>query len=463
MAATPRPELRPTPRLLPLALALLFLAALVASSAMAENWPHWRGPRFDGTSHETGLPTTWSADTLAWTLPLPGAGGSTPVVWGDRIFLTTTVEGSEDLRVMAVSREGKELWSHTVGQGSNETFAQFAIEVTAASPSPVTDGERLYTLFTTASLTAFDLDGKVLWQKNLAEQYGAPNTYFGLSSSPLVYEGKLIFQNLHTDRQLVLALDPKTGEELWVHDRKTDARAECLHSYTSPMPLGSGGDAQVLIHGADYVTGHRLSDGGEVWRHGGLNPEESYNPAYRLVASVAVAEGLVIVPTAKRGPVYGLRPEGASGDVTATGRHRAWKLDRGTPDVPSPVVADGLVYLGGENGRLTVLDAGSGETVYAERVHQSTHRGSPVLADGKIYLTATDGTVSVVKPGRSFEVLAKNSLDDRLAASPAISQGTLYLRGYKALYAVGGAAAKPEAESKPAEGDDGATTEESRR
>lgn len=455
MTPTPRPHRRRAHRLLPFALGLCLAAAPVVSPvvapAAAENWPHWRGPRFDGTSHETGLPTTWSAETLAWTLPLPGPGGSTPVVWGDRIFLTTTTEGSDDLQVLAVDRKGEVLWRHTVGQGSLEVFARFAIETTPASPSPVTDGERLYTLFGTGTLTAFDFDGKVLWQKDLAKEYGAPNTYFGLSSSPLVWNGTLIFQNLHTDRQLVLALDPKTGDELWVHDRKTDARAECLHSYASPMPFDAGDTPQVLVHGADYITGHRLSDGAEVWRHGGLNPEESYNPAFRLVASPVVAGDLVVVPSAKRGPVYALRPAGASGDVTAGGRHRAWLLDRGTPDVPSPLVHDGLLYLAGENGRLTVVDIANGETVYAERVHQSTHRGSPVLADGKLYLTATDGTVSVIRPGRTFEVLAQNTLDDRLAASPAISEGVLYLRGDKGLHAVGGAVAEPEAKGEAAD------------
>ena len=152
---------------------------------------------------------------------------------------------------------------------------------------------------------------------------------------------------------------------------------------------------------------------------------------------IASGDGLIVIPTAKRGPVFGLRPGAAKGWIKEGAPQLAWKLDKGTPDVPSPLVADGLVYLSGENGRLTVLDAKSGETVYAERVHQSPHRGSPVLADGKLYLTATDGTVSVVRPGRSFEVLAKNRVDGgRLAASPAISEGTIYLRSYEALFAI---------------------------
>ena len=437
---------RRQPRRLVLSLLLTTLVMLlVAPPLSAENWPHWRGPHFDGTSTETGLPTTWGADeNLHWKLELPGPGGSTPVVWGDRIFLTTSVEDSEDLRVLAVGRDGSLLWSRTAATGSKEVFAQFAIETTSASPSPVTDGERVVALFGTATLVAYDFNGEELWRRELAEDYGAPNTYFGLSSSPLILDGKVIVQNLHTDRQLLAAFDVATGETAWVHDRTTDARAECLHSYASPVPFGSGDDAQVLIHGADYVSGHRPGDGAEVWRHGGLNPADSYNPAFRLVASPVVAGDLVVVPTAKRGPVYGLRPGGANGNVTGKTEHRAWLLDRGTPDVPSPVVHDGLVYLSGENGRLTVLDAASGETLFAERVHQSTHRGSPVLADGKLFLTATDGTVSVLKPGKTLEVLAKNHLEDRLAASPAISDGTIFLRGNKALYAVGMVAPAPE-------------------
>ena len=428
-----------------LLLILTLLSPTLAAPAAAENWPHWRGPNLDSTSGETGLATTWSAgeegsENVRWRYDLPGPASSSPIVWGERIFVVATEKDGDGLLVLAIDRDGKWLWTTPADQGSVEIFEQFAHETNAATPSPVTDGERLWALFGTANLLALDAaSGEVAWQADLAKRYRRPNMYFGLSTSPLLRGDRLYLQLLHTDAQLVVALDKATGEEVWVRRRETDARDECLHSYTSVMPFapGAGAEEQLLVHGADYISAHSFADGAEVWRYGTLNPRSSYNSMFRLVATPVAAGGLVVVPTAKRGPVFGLRPGKATGHITEGAPQVAWKLDKGTPDVPSPSISDGLVYLSGENGKLTVLDAASGETVYAERVHQSQHRGSPVLADGKLYLSATDGTVSVLRPGRKFEVLAKNKIDaGRLAASPAISGGTIYLRTYEALFAV---------------------------
>ena len=418
----------------------LFLA--FTAHLEAENWPHWRGPRFDGTSAATGLPSQWGeGKSIRWRLELPGDSAATPIVWGDRIFLTSTDEGSQDLVVMAVGRDGKVVWKKTVAQGAyNFTggLAQFRTETSPASPSPVTDGKHLWVLFGNGILAGLDFDGNEAWRLDLEKRYGKLSLYFGLSSSPFLSGDRLFIQALNTNGQLVVALEKGTGKELWKHERATDARAECLHAYTSPQTLGSGAQELLLVHGADYVSAHRVADGVELWRHGGLNPKDGYNPSLRLVATPVFADGLLVVPSAKRGPVYGLDPTGAEGDITGAAKHTRWHLERGTPDVPSPLVHGGLVYLSGENGRLTCLDAKSGETVYAERVHGSTHRGSPVHADGKVFLTATDGTVSVVRAGRRYELLAKNTVDERLAASPAIADGVIYLRSYEALYAIGG-------------------------
>ncbi len=423
--------------------ALLALLLLV-TPAVAGNWPHWRGPHLNSISGETGLPMTWSAGedgekNVRWRYDLPGPAASTPIVWGDRIFVTSTIKDADGLLVMALDRDGKLLWKKNADEGAVKVFEQFAHETNAAAPSPVTDGEHLYVLFGTANLFSFDMDGQVAWKVDLEERYGRPKTYFGLSASPLLRGDHLYLHLLHTDAQLVLALDKATGKEVWKRERPTDATDECLHSYASVMPFqpAGGGDELLLVHGADYISAHSFKDGAEAWRFGTLNPKDNYNPMFRLVSSPIAHDGLVVVPTAKRGPVFGVRPGAAKGSIQDGAQQLAWKLDKGTPDVPSPLIADGLVYLSGENGRLTVVDAESGETVYAERVHQSQHRGSPVLADGKLFLTGTDGTVSVLRPGRKFEVLAKNKIDaGRLSASPAISQGTIYLRSYDALFAI---------------------------
>ena len=404
---------------------ILLILLTSAGAAWAENWPQWRGPRLDGTSAESGLPTRWSrTENLRWRLELPGPAASTPIVWEDRIFLTSTREDGDELLLLAVSRDGEILWERVADRGSVEVFSFARHETSPASPSPVTDGEHVWALFATGKLVSFDLDGRLVWETDLAARYGRPNMYFGLAMSPLLHGDRLYLQLLHTDAQLVLALDKATGREVWKIERPTDARDECLHSYASPVPFGD----TVLIHGADYITAHRMTDGAELWRYGTLNPAESYNSAYRLVATPVVDGDLVVVPTAKRGPVFGLRPAAAKGRITAASGGVSWALERGTPDVPSPLVHDGLVYLGGERGTLTVLDAGSGEKLYDERIHEGPHRASLVHAEGKLFLSGTDGTVSVLRPGGKPELLAKNELGEYLAASPAISGGTIYLR-----------------------------------
>ena len=437
---------------------LIAVLALLAVPAHGENWPQWRGPHFDGVSHETGLPGVWSYSeqgqkNIAWRVDLPGPGTSTPIVWGDHIFLTSTEKAGETVWVLAFDRDGNALWKTRADSGSFKVIEQFAHETNAAAPSPVTDGELVWALFGTGKLVALDFAGKIRWTVDLAERYGKPNMYFGFSASPLLYGEHLYLHWLHTDAQLVFALDKKTGEEVWKQERATDATGECLHSYASLMPfVPAGGKPQVLVHGADYLSAHHPKTGDELWRYGTLNPKDNYNTMFRLVSTPVSADGLIVVPTAKRGPVFGLRP---GADVKAGSIGHAWKLNQGTPDVPSPLIAGDLVYLAGENGRLAVLDARTGDTVYAERVHQSQHRGSPVLADGKLFLTATDGTVSVVRAGRKFEVLAKNKIDgERLSASPAVSGGRIYLRTYDGLFAVtdipdaGGSKGEP-ASSRP--------------
>lgn len=262
--------------------------------------------------------------------------------------------------------------------------------------------------------------------------------YHGMSSSPLLDGERLYLQLLHTNEQIVLALDKNTGKEIWKHVRQTDAQEESLHSYASPFMYRFDGQEFLLVHGADYITAHDLKDGRELWRSGGLNNPDNYNLYFRLVTSPVAAAGLIVAPSAKNGPVLGINPKNAAGDITNTPAHFHWKLTQNTPDVPSPLIYDGLVYLCRENGALLCLDAKTGKEYYMERTHNQRHRASPVYADGKIYLTATDGTVTVVKAGKQFEIIAQNMIGERLSASPAISGGRIYLRSYKALYAIGG-------------------------
>jgi outer membrane protein assembly factor BamB len=411
---------------------ILFLFFLLSDSmASAENWPHWRGPRRDGTSTETKLPVKWSqTENVLWRVPLPGEAAATPVVWGDRIFVTST--SGNDLVLLCIGKEGKILWQRTAGTGSATAKGD---EANLAAPSPTTDGKYVWAFFGSGDLVCFDFEGKQIWKTNLQQRYGKFNLNFVMSSSPLLDGNGLYLQLMHTDAALILALDKGTGKEIWKHQRSSDARDECKHSYASPFLYRDGKQEFLLIHGADYITAHRLNDGSEIWRCGGLNPKDSYNPSLRFVASPVAMPGLIVVPSAKNGPVLGLRPDG-KGNITDNKQFYVWKMMAGTPDVPSPLIQDGLLYLCRENGDLTVIDAKTGQKLYLEHTHQSRHRASPVYGEGKIYITSREGVVTVVKAGRQFKMLAQNSLAESIAASPVISNGILYIRTYKALYAI---------------------------
>src|SRR5207253_445091 len=231
---------------------------------------------------------------------------------------------------------------------------------------------------------------------------------------------------LHSGGWSIIAIDKKTGADVWKVNRPTDAREECEHSYASTCLWSNDRDKYLIVHGCDYATAHRLSDGGEIWRLGDLNPKNRYDRTLRFVASAVAVPDLIVVPTAKNGPVIAVKPE-ATGMITAGSPFEQWRKPHNTPDVPSPLVHDGLVYLCSERGVLSCMDAKTGTEHYQQRLHSARYRASPLYADGKIYCTARDGTVSVAKAGPTFELLATNQLPDQLAASPAISNGRIYL------------------------------------
>lgn len=418
-------------------IAAICLTAAVAP-ARAENWPSWRGPHMNGLSGETGLPTTWSpTEGVAWKLALPGAAGSTPVIWGDQIFLTSA--DKNDLILMAVTTAGKEQWRIKLGSGDKAARGD---EGNLASPSPSTDGKHVWAFVGTGDLVCCTVAGKEVWRQDLQEKYGKFKIQFGMSSTPILYQGRLYLQLIHgegdpkTREAKVVCLEADSGKQVWVQERPSEAHSENEHSYASPTLYVDDKQAFLLTHGADYVIAHRLEDGKELWRAGDLHPPGRYDPTLRLVASPVANEGLIIVPSAKGGQVLALKP-GGMGDITKSSEFRLWTWGR-TPDVPSPIIDHGLVYLCREDGILICLDAKTGEKYYDnKRTHAHRHRASPVLADGKIYITSRDGVISVVKAGKEFELLSQNKMDEDISASPAISNGRIYLRGFQHLWAIG--------------------------
>ncbi|MEE2937273.1 MAG: PQQ-binding-like beta-propeller repeat protein [Planctomycetota bacterium] len=405
--------------------------------SLADNWGSWRGPNHNGVSREKDVPRQWSQDSnVAWRTELPGPAGATPVVWGDQVFLTT-IDG-ESLMLMCFGIDGQEQWRRQVGKGNKKARGD---EGNSASPSPITDGMHVWSFMGTGDLACFTVAGEPVWKTNLQQRYGKFNIAFGMSATPVMHENRLFFQLIHgdgkpdTQEAIVVAIDATTGEHLWKVDRITGASKENEHSYASPILYDHGGTTLLITHGADYTIAHSLLDGKEIWRLGGLNPQgKSYHPTLRFVSSPAAADGIVICPTAKNGPVFAVIPN-QQGNLTDSDAV-LWIRDDHTPDVPSPLIHEDLVYLCRENGMLLVLDRETGEEVYMNRTHSHRHRASPVYADGHLYLTARDGKISVVKAGRDFEIVAQNETGESMSASPVIANGTIYLRTFEALWAI---------------------------
>lgn len=411
-----------------------FVVLVAAVPAVAENWPQWRGPKNNGVSGETGLPAEWTEiKNVVWTIPLPGRSGATPCIWGDRIFLTSTVDGGSDLLALCLDKSGTEVWRKVVGKGQVNARKD---EGDAASPSPVTDGKHVWVLFGTGDMACFDPDGKEAWRLNLEKRYGKLQFDFGMHSTPALHDGRLYLQMLHRKAQHVVCIDGATGDEVWKIDRPSDGKDECLNSYASPFVWSDGKDAYLVTHGNDYTVAHELKDGSERWRVAGLNPPDKYNKTLRFVASPVGTPDLIVSPSAKEKGVVAIKP-GARGKIEEGSEYEQWRLPRGTPDVPCPLVVGDLVYLLGAGGSLTCLDAKTGKTVYDKTPRGGTYRASPVAADGKLYLTARDGVVTVVQGGPTYKVLASNQLPDTFTASPVVSGGRIYLRGFKNLYAIG--------------------------
>jgi outer membrane protein assembly factor BamB len=420
------------------ACALVAVLCPGAAQLRADNWPSWRGPDNNGVARGKGPPITWGESrNVAWKLPLPGKAGSTPVVWGERIFLTSSRKN--DFVLLCVRTDGKPLWERRLSRAAGPASKKDEGNEGAASPS--TDGRHVYTFDWSGTVACHDFKGRKAWKFNAQERYGKFEILHGVHSTPLLHEGRLYLALLHANGHWVIALDGATGKEVWKVKRKSDAAGVSREAYSSPCLWNDGKRTCLVVLGCDYATGHRLEDGREIWRLGDLNPRSKYNAELQLIATPVATPEMLLVPTSRDGPAVALKP-GATGLIRAGGPFELWRTERGSPDVPSPLVHGGLVYLCRDNGMLHCLDARTGAEVYRRRLAAGHYRASPVLAAGRVYLVGRGGTVTVVKAGRTFDRLAANTLDDNFTASPAVANGRLYLRGFRSLYAVGEGSSK---------------------
>lgn len=411
---------------------------VVGQSSAVDNWPQWRGAKFDSISSETNFPKSLNEQSQLWKLEMPGPAGASPIVWEDKIFVAS-VDG-KDLVLMCVSTEGKILWNQKL-EGQNKQIRMDRSNF--ASPSPVTDGKHVWVMLSDGVLHCFTIDGELIWKKDMQKEYGKFEIQFGLSSTPLLDKGKLYFQLIHgsmrNDKTSVghlVALDAETGDEVWNHTRKTSALTENKHAYTSPTLFRNADREYLVIHGADFATGHSLEDGKEIWRLGGFNPQASYYGYLRFVSSPACSENLIVLPSAKNGPVFAIRPD-VVGNVSSKETGIVWKNKKGTPDVSTPVISQDRIFLARENGVIVCLDAKTGAKHYEERVLRDKHRSTPVIAGGRVYVVGRDGSVVVLDDSAEFKLISQADLGEDTTASPAFANGRIYIRTNKSLMAFG--------------------------
>lgn len=449
--------------------AAVAVAAVVAASSVetrAEDWPQWRGPAGTGVSTEQALPDRWSdTEGVAWKARLRGVGVSSPVVSGDRVFVTSQIgagvrrEGNHPTLVQdgSASTRGERGLTQAAGAGAGaggaaddgrvrflvEAFARtdgrslWTFELPAsdarhgvhdkhnlASASPVTDGTRVYAAFGTGQMVAVDMNGKQVWQRDLAAEYGAWQINWGHGSSPIVYRDTVILPCFHEPASYLIALDARTGATRWKVDRGSK-----VVSYSTPLVVGAQTGDELVLNTSEALEAYDPASGKTLWR--------LTEPSRFAIPMPVHHDGVLYASRGYRSGPYAAIKVGGRGDIAAS--HVLWKVPTGAPYISSLVYHDGLLYMAADVGVVTCIEAKTGERVWQERL-EGVFTASPVAADGKIYLMSESGETIVLRPGRKADVIARNTLNGRLLASPAISRGRLFLRTDDTLIAIGGPA-----------------------
>lgn len=400
------------------------LLLALATTTQAQDWPGWRGPTGDGISKETGFPLRWSETRgVAWKVGIPGVGHSSPIVQGDRVFLTT--HDGEGRKLICIDRRsGKTIWSRVVLASPKERKHR---ENSYASSTPVTDGKHLWVAFLDAPqfrVYCYDLDGKLVWKRNP----GQFHSVHGFCSSPVLYKETVIFNGDQDAVAWIIAMEKKTGAIRWRTDRPNRTR-----SYVPPVIYQAAGRPQLVLSGSKCVTSYDPDTGKRIWIVDG--PTEQY-----VASMVYSVDTFFMVGGFPQRWVMGIRPNG-SGNVTDS--HVIWKEEnrRIAGYVPSPVAIGPYVYLVEDRGVASCLEVKTGKHRWNEqlgRPRKAKHRASPVAAGGYLYFPDSDGTTYVIKASPKFERVAENKLDEACYASPALSRGQIFLRTQSHLYCIGG-------------------------
>jgi outer membrane protein assembly factor BamB len=426
-------------------LLLLITMLLTAGRSSAGDWPHWRGPYLNGSSDEKNLPATWGkTENIAWTASLPGHGSATPIIAGDKVFVSSTDTGSSNLLALCFDAQtGKELWRKKLGESSRKVPRN-----NPATPSPVTDGKHVYFIYGSGDLTGLDYEGNIIWSRNLEADYGNISMKWGYSSSPLLHNGVLYILVLrrHTayrapaNRNLdafILAVDAGTGKNIFKQPRMTDAQNESLDAYSSPILLKHSGRDEIIVIGSDYVTANDPATGKELWRYEYTKQKSTRG---RIITSPVTVEGLVM----------GVPPRGADGliaiksgsDGTLSDDHIAWRFDGPSPDCSTPLYYKGNLYVLADRkgGVVTCLDASTGRQKWQGKLGGSAPWWASITAgDDKLYCISEAAEAVVLDAGdEGFKILHRIDMGDKpIQASIAIANEHLFIRTASRLICVG--------------------------
>jgi len=426
-------------------LTLLVLVSVLSAQSADANlyWGQWRGPQANGVSPGANPPLEWSETrNIRWKVEIPGRGSSSPVVWGDRLFVTSAVpvgvtgdaqhaprgglqtRGIHRFVVTAIDRNtGSTLWERVASEQEPHEAGHFE-NATWASGSPITDGQNVYAYFESFGLYAYDMNGKPLWEKDLGDK--RMRNQFGEGSTPALHGNTLVVVWDHLNGQsFVTALDKRDGRELW-----RVARQE-IDTWATPLILEVNGRAQAIVPAMNRIRAYDLENGSVVWEGDGLTMNAIPSPLYY--------DGMVFLMSGFAGnDLRVVRVAEAKGNIDGTSAV-VWSFNRDTPYVPSPIISDGVLYfLKTNSGIISAFDARTGKPIYQNQRLDGLPNvfSSPVAAQGRVYFTGREGSTLVIKSGPTFEVLATNTLDDGFDASPALVDNEMFMRGYKYLYAI---------------------------
>jgi len=411
------------------------LALILTTTVLrAQNWPNWRGPGSDGIAGPGNYPVSFSATgDILWKAELPGKGGSTPIVWKDRIVITSGVGDNDEGEdgVLCFDWAGKLLWQVKLGKqipGRNPRGS-------GSCPSAITDGERLFVFFKSSTVAALDFNGRILWKTNLQESYG-PITYFwDLGTSPVLVNDNVVIAVMHEGKSYLLALEQTTGKVAWKVDRNYICNRETAQSYTTPLVIKEGNHTTIVVWGADHLTGHDAETGELIWSYGGFNPEK--RAAWRTIASPVISQGVVLVPYGRGQYIAGMKT-GGRGNMTE--KDFLWQKSGTGTDVATPVISNGKVYILSFNGTIWCLDLMTGKELWRTTLPggQGVFYSSPTLAGDKLYICSDEGAFYVCEILQTgIQILNQTKFEDYFVATPVLVKDRIILRGTKNLYCIG--------------------------